>query len=186
MHPAALLRGRVGLGESVFHQQQEQRGRHKQNERVARQPIREPLRAGRLQVFQYRHCPEVAGAPPIQITGSRMMGRVFPSPVLVRGEGQQAGDHSQNVVGLPGFEKRAVPAIVKNDEDPHEKRSRQDRQRHRDPPGHGQTEIHQIPESCVGNQCVDRLPECPNERRLLVLDHKLLPGRRVCLAFAPG
>ena len=51
-----------------------------------------------------------------------MVGGVLGAPGMVRREGQHAGDKSQNVIGLARFEKRAVPAIVKENEDPDQKR----------------------------------------------------------------
>jgi hypothetical protein len=98
---------------------------------------------------------------------------VLPAPVIIRGEGQYAGDEANRVVGLAGFEKRAVPAVVEDDKHPHEKGSRQHRQRHGDPPRHRQAAVHQTPKERVGTERVDDLPERPPGRRLLEFGHNL-------------
>src|ERR1044071_9129189 len=112
-----------------------------------------------------------------------MVEGVFPSPMIVRGEGQYSGDESQNVIRFAGCEKRAMPTVVGNDEHAHEKPSRQDRQWHSDPPGHRQTEGHQIPKGRIRNERVDDLPNAAPDSGLLVSGHNLLPGRRVWAAL---
>src|SRR5216117_1164461 len=69
-----------------------------------------------------------------------------------------------------------MPAVVVNDEQPHHKPCRQDRQRHYQPIRHRQTEVHQIPESRIRNERVNDLPDAPSNRWLLISGHNLFPG----------
>src|SRR2546425_2585648 len=68
-----------------------------------------------------------------------------------------------------------MPAVVVNDEQPHHNPCCQDRQRHDQPIGHRQTEVHQIPEGRIVNERVDDLPDAPPDRWLLILGHNLFP-----------
>src|SRR5205823_9789172 len=108
-----------------------------------------------------------------------MVDGMFPSPMIVRGESENPGDESPNVIRFAGSEKRAMPTVVGNDEDAHQKPSRQDRQRYGDPPGHRQTKRHQIPKGRIRNERVDDLPDAAPDIGLLVSGHNLLPGRRI-------
>jgi len=55
----------------------------------------------------------------------------------------------------------------------------ENRQGHGEPPGHRQTQVHQIPECRIGDQRVHDLPECPAKRRLLISGDDRLPIRNV-------
>src|SRR5580704_12880490 len=68
-----------------------------------------------------------------------------------------------------------MPAVVKNDEDPNEKTTRQDRQGQREPPRDREAAIHQIPQQHVRNDAVDNLPESAPGRRLLITGDNRLP-----------
>src|SRR6266516_37843 len=69
-----------------------------------------------------------------------------------------------------------MSAVMVNDEQSHQKPGCQHRQRHHQPIGHRQTDVHQIPESCIRNQRVNDLPDAPSNRWLLVSGHNLFPG----------
>jgi hypothetical protein len=103
------------------------------------------------------------------------MGGVFPSPVLVGGERQQASDDPDNFVGFSGFEKRTMAAVVENDKYPYQECSSQNRERQGNPPGYAQAEVHQAPEDRVRNHGVDDLPDAAPAIRPLILRQKLLP-----------
>src|SRR4051812_21840989 len=68
-----------------------------------------------------------------------------------------------------------MPAIVKNDEDPDKECPGQDRQWHREPPGYRKTDIHQVPEGCVGHDAVNDLPNAATHRRILIARDNLFP-----------
>jgi len=102
---------------------------------------------------------------------------MVPAPVIIRREGQHAGEEPQRIVGGGGFEIRAVAAIMKNDENAHEKSGGQNRQRHHQPPGNWQADINQIPQAGIGNHRVGDLPQRPPQRWLLVLEHGRFPSR---------
>ncbi len=98
MHGLAFAPAGLGLGEPVLDQKYVKRRNHEQHGRVAHQSIRETFPAGRLQIFLHRQSRDVTHPAPIQIAGTRMVGGMFPAPVLVGGEGQHAGDESPNVI----------------------------------------------------------------------------------------
>jgi len=103
--------------------------------------------------------------------------------MIVRCEGQHAGDEPQNVIRFARPEKRAMPTVVKNDEDPNQKRSRQDRQRHGDPLGHPKSEVHHIPQCGVRNERVNDLPDTSSDRWPLVPNDNFFPCRGLCRAL---
>src|SRR3546814_4388358 len=67
-----------GLGYALHQQEHEQRCEHEQHDWIARQPVREPLPARRLQIFLDRHRPDVAGATLVEVRRGAVMDRVFP------------------------------------------------------------------------------------------------------------
>src|SRR5438046_6080778 len=69
-----------------------------------------------------------------------------------------------------------MPAVMVNDEQPHQKPRRQYRQRHGQPIRHRQTKVHQVPERRIRNERVNDLPDAPSDRWLLVSGHYLFPG----------
>jgi len=66
------------------------------------------------------HGPNVTRAAPVQSAGTTMMSRMFPAPVTIRRERQNARQQAHQIVGGPEFEIRTVSAIMKNDEHAHE------------------------------------------------------------------
>src|SRR5437016_8766326 len=72
-----------------------------------------------------------------------------------------------------------MSAVVENNENPDQKRSRQSRQRNRQPIGHREAQIHQIPKQTIRDNRVHNLPKSAPERGLLVLGNDLFPGRGV-------
>ena len=84
--------------------------------------------------------------------------------------------------GIPGAADRgpisakgAVAAIMKNDEDAHQKGPRQHRQWQCDPPVPREAQVHQIPDQGIRPEGVDQLPDGRPEGRLFKLDHELTP-----------
>ena len=65
------------------------------------------------------------------------------------------------------------------DEDPHQQRPCQGRQRQCDPPGDAQAEIHEIPEHGIGADRIDDLPRGSPETGLLVIGKDRLPRRHL-------
>src|SRR3546814_12857663 len=62
-----------GLGYALHQQEHEQRCEHEQHDWIARQPVREPLPARRLQIFLDRHRPDVAGATLVEVRRGAVM-----------------------------------------------------------------------------------------------------------------
>src|SRR5712664_2630403 len=122
------------LGKTLLDEKNEKRRNHKEDDRVAGEPIGELLPARGFQIFLHGQGPDVACAAAIQITRSGMVQSVFPSPMMVWHEGEHPGDVPPEVVGGPGFEKGAMTAIVANDEQTNHESSCQNRQRHGQPP----------------------------------------------------
>src|SRR5690348_11613084 len=71
-----------------------------------------------------------------------MVAGMLPSPKRIRRQCQEAAQGAEYVVGATGPEERAVPAIVLNNEDPHQKSSSQYRHRQSNPKRPTKTEIH--------------------------------------------
>src|SRR3546814_1642761 len=84
---------------TLFRSEHEQRCEHEQHDWIARQPVREPLPARRLQIFLDRHRPDVAGATLVEVRRGAVMDRVFPAPVIIRRECQHAGQKAGDVIG---------------------------------------------------------------------------------------
>ena len=95
--------------------------------------------------------------------------------MAVRGQRQQARDETGEIVDPPGFEERAVTAIVKNDKYPHHQRAGEHCERDREPPRNGRGVIHQRPAQRVGRERVDNLPSGAPSGRFLVLRHDGFP-----------
>ncbi len=165
VHRVTLPFPGVARGEPVEKQEQAGRRDHKQHDRVARQPVRKPFPAGRLEILPHRQRPHVAHAAPIQVSRMAMVKGVLPSPLMERREHQDTGDESQDGRRPPGFEKRAVAAVMENDERAHQESARHHHQRHGQPAGHRQTPVNQIPENRIGNEGVDYLPDTVRNTR---------------------
>ena len=103
--------------------------------------------------------------------------------MIIGRKGQYPTKESPNVIRRPGFEKRAMPAIVENDEDSDQKRARQNRQRRGDPPGDRDGVIHHQPKQRVRDQRVNKLPGRSGRGWLLVLDNYPFPLTCVRLGF---
>ena len=119
------------------------------------------------------------------------MSSVLPTPHSVRRECQQAGDEPDNAVRTLGFEKRAVPTIVEDDEGTNQKQPTEQGERNAVQQGDVFEEVASHPNGCNGNQRVDDLPDGFAHVRLLEISDQFLPlfvggGRtllRRCLRF---
>src|SRR6266478_2965561 len=106
---------------------------------------------------------------------------MFPPPMIERGQCQNAGYETQDIISQTTLKKRSMPTIVEYDEYPDQKPARQERQWHRQPPGYGQTKVHQVPQGSVGDHSVNNLPDPIAHDRLLVLCHDPFPIRSASL-----
>src|SRR5688500_12296728 len=116
------------------------------------------------------------------MTRRAVMDRVFPSPVIVGTERENARDETDDVVDATRCEKRAVAAVVKDDEYTYEKATGKHRKRDREPQRYGGDQIHQIPEQRVRDERIDELPHRALRRGLLILGDNRAPIRRIGLA----
>src|SRR5260221_1808583 len=93
-----------------------ERGKHEQDQRIARQAIGQspPARGGA--VFIDRQGPNIAGASLVQIAGGTMMQGMLPSPIPIWSEIEQPGNGAGRIVGPAGLEEGGVPAVMKDDE----------------------------------------------------------------------
>ena len=108
-----------------------------------------------------------------------MVDRMLPAPEVVGREGEHPGDETANIVGSLRFEERTVATVVVDDEHPHQKAARQDRQRQGDPIRHRQAAVRQNPKHAIGNKRVKDLENTAPKRGLLVPGHDFPPGQRV-------
>jgi len=161
----------------MLDEKQKKRRQQEEHNGIARQSIRESRPARRRQILLHRHCPDVAGAALVEVARAGVVNGMLPLPVMVGREGQDAGDKAQDVVGHSGFEKGSVPAVVENDEHPHEERAGEDGQRDCEPPGDREAVVDQIPQQDIRPERVGDLPERAPAGRLLVAEQDLFPIR---------
>jgi hypothetical protein len=147
----------LGGGKTLPDQKEVKRGKNEQHERVAREAVGKALPAGGLEIFLHSHRPDIAGAAFIQVAGGGMVDRMFPAPMEIGGESQQASDKAHRVISGAVFEKRTVATVVKNDEDTHQEAACEHRQRQRNPPRHAPAPIHQSPEGKIRAEGVGKL-----------------------------
>ena len=83
-HRVAVAPICVVAREPELNQEHIERPDHEEDDRIAREAVREPLPARRLEVFLHGQRPDVAHAAPIEIARRRVMRRVLPPPVEVR------------------------------------------------------------------------------------------------------
>jgi len=76
---------------------------------------------------------DVAEAPPVQISGAGVVGRMHAAPDFVGCQRQNAGDAADPVVGQAMAEKGAMPAIVLDREQPQHESAGDESQRQGDP-----------------------------------------------------
>src|SRR5687768_1075104 len=119
---------------------------------MARQPIPEATPPRSFEVLLHGHGPDIAGTALVQMPRGAMMDRMLPTPMIVGSERQGAGDEPDDVVGAARAEKRAMAAVVKDDEQAHQERARQNRRRDREPQRYFQCQGDDIPEEEVRNQ----------------------------------
>ena len=123
----------VGRGEAVTDQEEIERGQHEQHQRIARQPIPEATPARRFEVLLHGHGPDIPDTALVEMPRGAVMDRMLPTPMLVGGERQRAGDEADDVVGAARAEIRAMAAVMKDDEQAHQERARQHCRRDREP-----------------------------------------------------
>ena len=112
-------------------------GYEKKNDGVAAQSIGEAFPSRGIEVFLDGQSPNVSHSTAGEIARAGMVNGMFPFPVIVGGEGKQTRNEAECVVHLFGFEKRAMPAVVKNNEGPNENKPRKGGKQNRDPPTGG-------------------------------------------------
>src|SRR5437867_889513 len=76
-----------------------------------------------------------------------------------------------------------MPAVMEDNEYPHEKSSRQDCQRRSQPPRHIDCGVHQVPQDAVRNESVEDLPDGTPDRGLLIPGDDFFPSCGVRLMF---
>ena len=158
-HGVTFSRAGGGRSKALTEQKHVQRRDDEQHEGIAHELIREPFPARRFQVLLHRHGPHVADASLVQVPGGAVVNAVLPAPVVVRCERQDAGDESDQRIGPVRLEERPVPAIVKEDEHPHQQRAGEHRQRKRQPQRDLLDVVHEVPEQHVRNDRIEQLPQ---------------------------
>ena len=108
--------------------QRPQRSDPKHDERVAEEAVAEPLPPGAGDVLIEGQRQDVAGAAPVEIAGRAVMDGVGVAPVRERLEGEQPAQPADPEVGPPRGQKRAVGAVVEDDEGSHQEPGGRDRE----------------------------------------------------------
>ena len=130
----------------------------KEDDRIPGNPVNELFPGAGRQIFLYGHRPDIAHPAAFQITTGGVVQGVLPAPVEIRGEGQDAGDETGDVVELLALEERAMATVVEDNEDADHKEPIQKGQQQGDPVGAAHAPRHQSPDGAVGNDGVDDLP----------------------------
>ena len=89
----------------MFEKEKKERANAKQDNRVASQAVGKAFPTRRFKVFLDRQCPDIACAATIQIAGSGVMNGMFPRPLTIRRQRQNAGDKTDDIVRLARGQK---------------------------------------------------------------------------------
>src|ERR1700751_306709 len=90
------------------------------------QTIEDPSPSRPRGKLAHGQCVNVAGAPMIEITRTRVMARMVASPVIVRSEGNNADGSADPIVRKTAVEERPVAAVMLD----HKETNEQPRRRH--------------------------------------------------------
>ena len=82
------------------------------------------MRGGARQILGDGQCLNIADAAAIEVAGRRVMNGVAAPPVIIRRERQNTDHAADPVVALSIREERAMPAIVLDHEQAHQKTGR--------------------------------------------------------------
>ena len=111
---------------------------------------------------------------------------MLPAPLVIGGEREQAGDETHHIIGQFRFEKRAMSAVMEDDENPDKKQTRNDREEKGEQVGIGQRVVHQKPQEQERPDGVHQLPARAPRRGLLILENNGLPRGCVMPGFSRG
>ena len=125
---------------------------------TANEPIVESARRRSLQILLHRHRPNVAYAAFVEVAGAAVMNRVFPAPMQIGRERENAGHETHYIIGSSRAEIRTVSTIMEDDEHAHEKATGKDHQRNGQPQRYAERQIHHNPYQGIGCHGVDELP----------------------------
>ena len=173
--------------QAVLDQEHIERADPEHHQRMAIEPIAEPVAPVAGEIFPDCEGIDVADAAPVEIARRRVMDRVAAPPVIVRGHRQDADRPADPVVdGLIGHE-RAVPAVVLDHEEADEQAGRE--RRH----GEGEQELavarsdqHRGPQRDEGQDGHSQLERAARRARPAIGNERLRPiarghGREVSL-----
>ncbi len=135
-HPCRFLGALRSSRHPVLNDEQKHRPDPEHDEGVPVGPVFEALPAAQSLVFAHRERRDVADAAMVEIARACMMLVMGAAPNIVRGEGEDTERPPGPIVRRPAREKRAMPAIVLNHEQPHEKTGRRQRQEQGQPEAH--------------------------------------------------
>ena len=146
------------------------------HQRIANQPVpRAPAPVQRL-IFGDRQRSHVAHSSPLQIAGCSVVDRVIVAPTQERREQEQPEGRAHPPVRAAGPQKRAVRAVVEDDERPHEQRGGRDRKRDHQDHGDPHRKVHRDRKEQIGHRGRRDVDEGPTRTRLGVGRENLLPG----------
>ena len=94
---------------------------HEKDERIAIKAIEKATVSRKRLVLTDRKSVDVADTAPAEIAGRCMMDRMGLAPIAVGRQGEDADQTSQHVIGPTGSEKRSVPTVMLDDEQPDQK-----------------------------------------------------------------
>ena len=102
--------------------------------RMAVEPVHQAAPARQRQIFAHRQRIDIADAAAIEIARGRVMDGVRSPPEVVWRHGEHAERAADPVVGEAMAEERAVPAIVLDHEQPHQKSRGRNGEQQGEPP----------------------------------------------------
>ena len=125
---SALARAHLARPDARADHQRPDRADPEHHQRVAEQPVAQPLLPGAGQVLLDGQRRDVAGAATVEVAGGAVVDGVVVAPVRERLEDEQAGEPAEPEVRPLGRQERAVGAVVEDDEGPQQEARRRDRE----------------------------------------------------------
>lgn len=116
--------------------------KNKHDKGMAIQPIAQPAKIGATAILVDRQYPNVAMTAVAEVPATGVMPRMISAPQVVRRQCEQSAETTQEVIRSAASKERVMPAIVLDDEDPHEETGRRDCQEKREPIGPRNAQVH--------------------------------------------
>ncbi len=96
----AVAQRHVGSdGKTLQHQEKDWRSQNEYDQRIAIEPVAQPLPPIKSAVFPDGHGFDIAKSPLVEITGKLMVQRVRPPPMIIGSKGQDTNQPPEHLIG---------------------------------------------------------------------------------------